>query len=89
MLRIMRTTLEIDDDLMAVARKLATERRETIGSVVSALMRRALSPSDNTAKLTQPMGSTPSRSRARSRARFLRVRSRENTDSRRKTLCPP
>ena len=40
----MRTTLEIDDDLMAVARTLASERRETIGAIVSSLIRRALTP---------------------------------------------
>lgn len=35
----MRTTLDIDDDALAVARELAARRRTTIGAVVSELMR--------------------------------------------------
>lgn len=38
----MRTTLEIDDDVMAAARSLAGQRHETIGKVVSDLARQAL-----------------------------------------------
>ncbi len=40
----MRTTLEIDDDVMAVARELARSRGVSIGSVVSDLARTALRP---------------------------------------------
>ncbi len=39
---IMRTTLNIDDDLLRVARELAAERGESVGTVVSQLMREAL-----------------------------------------------
>ncbi|HEX7353735.1 MAG TPA: antitoxin [Mycobacteriales bacterium] len=40
----MRTTLEIDDDVMAAARELARAERVSIGSVVSDLARRGLAP---------------------------------------------
>lgn len=38
----MRTTLNIDDDLLAVAKKLARQQGASVGQVVSMLMRRAL-----------------------------------------------
>lgn len=38
----MRTTLEIDDDLLADARQLARERGATIGQIISELARRSL-----------------------------------------------
>jgi hypothetical protein len=38
----MRTTLTIDDDLLEAARKLAQARRQSVGRVVSDLMRRGL-----------------------------------------------
>ena len=44
MLPWMRTTLEIDDDVLQAARELAQNRRRTIGQVVSELARQALSP---------------------------------------------
>ena len=37
----MRTTLDIDDDVMAAARELAREEGSSIGAVVSDLARRA------------------------------------------------
>ena len=40
----MRTTLEIDDDLLQVARQLARQRRTTVGQVVSQLVRQAIEP---------------------------------------------
>lgn len=40
----MRTTLEIDDDVVAVARELAGARRQSLGSVISELARRGLTP---------------------------------------------
>jgi len=42
--RIMRTTLDIDDDLLQSAKELAAVARKTTGQVVSELMRRALEP---------------------------------------------
>ncbi len=40
----MRTTIEIDDDLVQVAKQLAAQRRTTMGQVVSILIRKALTP---------------------------------------------
>jgi hypothetical protein len=39
-----RTTLEIDDDLVQVARQLAQQRRTTMGHVISELARKAMEP---------------------------------------------
>jgi hypothetical protein len=41
----MRTTLELDDDLLATAREIARTRGASIGRVISDLARRGLSPS--------------------------------------------
>jgi hypothetical protein len=38
----MRTTLDIDDDVLAAAKELAKNRRATAGEVISALARQAL-----------------------------------------------
>lgn len=38
----MRTTLTLEPDVLAAARKLAEERSESLGKVVSDLMRRGL-----------------------------------------------
>jgi len=38
----MRTTLDIDDDLLAAAKELARRERSTAGQVVSRLLRHAL-----------------------------------------------
>jgi hypothetical protein len=40
----MRTTLDIDDDLLAMAKDLARQRRATVGQVVSELIRNAVAP---------------------------------------------
>lgn len=40
----MRTTLEIDDDLLSAARELAAIEERSLGSVVSDLLRRGLAP---------------------------------------------
>jgi hypothetical protein len=40
----MRTTLELDDDVIAAARELAASERRSLGSVVSELARRGLTP---------------------------------------------
>jgi hypothetical protein len=39
-----RTTLEIDDDVVAAARELAASERRSLGSVISDLARRGLTP---------------------------------------------
>ncbi len=41
----MRTTLAIDDDVLAAAREMAATERKSIGEVISALARTALRPS--------------------------------------------
>jgi len=40
----MRTTLEIDDDVVTAARELAAAERRSLGSVISDLVRRGLTP---------------------------------------------
>ena len=42
----MRTTLDIDDDLLAAAKELARRERTTAGAVVSRLLRRSLTGAD-------------------------------------------
>ncbi len=43
---LMRTTLAIDDDVLAAARALAEQQDQTIGEVISGLARKALTPVD-------------------------------------------
>ena len=40
----MRTTLELDDDVVAAARELAAGERRSLGAVISELARRGLTP---------------------------------------------
>lgn len=40
----MRTTLDIDEDVLAAARELASEGRRSLGAVISELARRGLTP---------------------------------------------
>lgn len=40
----MRTTLDIDEDVLVAARELAAEGRRSIGAVISDLARRGLTP---------------------------------------------
>jgi hypothetical protein len=39
-----RTTLELDDDLVLLGKRLAEQRKSTLGRVVSDLVRQALAP---------------------------------------------
>jgi len=41
---VMRTTLNIDPDVLAAVRSLAAQRRQTLGKTISELARRALEP---------------------------------------------
>ena len=41
--KTMRTTLDLDDDILAAARSIAAARKETMGKVVSDLVRQSLS----------------------------------------------
>ena len=47
----MRTTLAIDDDVLAAAKEMAVTERKSIGEVISSLARHALRP-------TPPSGAT-------------------------------
>ena len=40
----MRTTINLEEDVLRVVRSMARERGESLGSVVSALIRKALRP---------------------------------------------
>lgn len=42
----MRTTLDIDEDILSVAKELATQRNQTAGRVLSDLARQALIPNE-------------------------------------------
>lgn len=44
----MRTTLSIDDDILAAAKELAAKHRKSIGEVLSSLAREALRPRKQT-----------------------------------------
>jgi hypothetical protein len=44
MMRVMRTTLNLDDDVMEAARSIADTERRPLGEVVSELARRGLAP---------------------------------------------
>ncbi len=60
----MRTTLELDDDVVAAARELAAEARRPLGSVISELARRGLTPAqvevaDGFPVIRVPTGSPP------------------------------
>jgi hypothetical protein len=44
----MRTTLSIDDDVLAAAKELAATERKSVGEVISSLARAALRPSSPT-----------------------------------------
>jgi hypothetical protein len=41
---VMRTTLAIDDDVLAAAKGLAAQQRKTVGEVISDLARKSLGP---------------------------------------------
>ena len=60
----MRTTLDIDDDVVAAARELAARERRSLGSVISELARRGLTPARVEADgdlpvIMVPQGTTP------------------------------
>jgi hypothetical protein len=59
-----RTTLDIDDDVVAAARELAADERRSLGSVISELARRGLTParvetSDGMPVIRVPAGTPP------------------------------
>lgn len=56
----MRTTLDLDEDVMAAARELAADGRRSVGSVVSELARRGLTPARVEADGDMPVICVPS-----------------------------
>jgi hypothetical protein len=52
----MRTTLDIDDELHAVARRIAFEQRRSLGDVVSELMRQGLASEHHRPVERRPLG---------------------------------
>jgi hypothetical protein len=60
----MRTTLDIDDDVMTAARELAAGERRSLGSIISELARRGLTPArveaeDGLPVIRVPAGTAP------------------------------
>jgi hypothetical protein len=60
----MRTTLDLDEDVVLAARELAASERRSLGSVVSELARRGLTPAsvsveDDLPIIRVPAGSPP------------------------------
>lgn len=60
----MRTTLDIDDDVVAAARELAAGERRSLGAVISELARRGLTPArieseDGLPVIRVPAGTAP------------------------------
>ncbi len=46
MFYIMRTTIDLDVDLINIGKHLAAQRKQTLGQVFSMLIRKALTPSE-------------------------------------------
>ncbi len=56
----MRTTLDIADDVVAAAKELAAAERRSLGSVISELARRGLTPARVEAEAGLPVIRVPS-----------------------------
>ncbi len=61
----MRTTLSIDDDVLAMARALASRQRKSVGEVISALSRQALQPKGRAADQRNGIPLLPRRANAK------------------------
>jgi hypothetical protein len=59
-----RTTLELDEDVVAAARELAAGERRSLGSVISELARRGLTPARVEAEGELPVIRVPPGTRA-------------------------
>ncbi|HWF66472.1 MAG TPA: hypothetical protein VN670_04170 [Acidobacteriaceae bacterium] len=57
----MRTTLTIDDDVLAAAKGMAARQRKTVGEVISALTRQALQPNSTNGNLRNGVPLLPTR----------------------------
>lgn len=60
----MRTTLTIDDDVLAVAKDLAVRQKKNVGEIISALARQALRPKGAGRKLRNGVPLLPARAGA-------------------------
>jgi hypothetical protein len=60
----MRTTLDIDEDVLETAKELAARRGTTAGRVISDLARSALAPRDRGTKKRHGVPVLPARKRA-------------------------
>jgi hypothetical protein len=60
---IVRTTLSIDDDVLTAAKEMAAAQDKTLGEVISALARQALTPSRSARKTRNGVPLLPVRSR--------------------------
>lgn len=60
----MRTTLSLDDDVLAAARALAAQQHKTLGEVVSELARKALRPNSASPNMRNGIRLMPARSGA-------------------------
>lgn len=58
----MRTTLDIDEDVLRAAKELASLRGTTAGRILSELARRALKPSDEEPEIRNGVPVLPQRS---------------------------
>jgi len=57
----MRTTLDVEDDVLSAAKELAAAQGKTAGQVVSELLRRALAPPRATARMRNGVPLLPRR----------------------------
>ena len=60
----MRTTLDIDEDVLETAKELAARRDTTAGRVISDLVRSALAPRDHAPRTRNGVPVLPARKRA-------------------------
>jgi hypothetical protein len=60
-----RTTLDIDEDILEAAKELAAKRGSTAGRVLSELARNALAPRDRSARKRNGVPILPPRPRSR------------------------
>ena len=61
----MRTTINLDEDVLQAAREMAHLHRTTIGAVISELVRKAIHSSGETAKTRNGVPILPARKSAR------------------------
>lgn len=54
----MRTTIDIEDDVLAAAKELARLQNVSAGQIISRLIRQALAGPQNAAKTARPPGKT-------------------------------